>query len=40
MCDHPTNTYQETEVENNVQESLSCDECGCELDLLNGDEDY
>lgn len=40
MCDHPTTTYQETEVENNVRESLSCDECGCELDLPNGDENY
>lgn len=32
-CEHSTTTYQPWEQDTNAQESLTCDDCGAELDL-------
>ena len=39
-CEHQTKTYQEREFENNVPASYTCDDCGCDLEIPNGDEHY
>ena len=32
-CQHPNTMYQEKEIETNIPESLTCEDCGEELDI-------
>ena len=38
-CEHENKTYQQEELENNVPESYTCDDCGKDLDIPEPDWD-